>query len=140
MISVYGQRATMVSFSALLAISLAFAHLQTGWDRIQYSGLILFRFILPHCFFNFLYIRPNRYAELQIAECIKLTSKYLQLRGDLWELESDRKQSLKQLNLVQLNTIHENIREILIRNRTTSARLIKIENYRIYFISRNYGL
>jgi hypothetical protein len=41
MISVYGQRATMVSFSALLAISLAFAHLQTGWDRIQYSGLIL---------------------------------------------------------------------------------------------------
>jgi uncharacterized membrane protein YccC len=33
-------RATMVSFSALLAISLAFAHLQTGWDRIQYSGLI----------------------------------------------------------------------------------------------------
>jgi hypothetical protein len=31
----------MVSFSALLAISLAFAHLQTGWDRIQYSGLIL---------------------------------------------------------------------------------------------------
>jgi hypothetical protein len=33
-------KATMVSFSALLAISLAFAHLQTG-DRIQYSGLIL---------------------------------------------------------------------------------------------------
>jgi hypothetical protein len=102
---------------------LAFAHLQTGWDRIQYSGLILlgglFYLIVSLIFF---YIRPNRYAELQIAECIKLTSKYLQLRGDLWELESDRKQSLKQLNLqVQLNTIHENIREILIRNRTTSG-------------------
>jgi hypothetical protein len=41
MISVYGQRATMVSFSALIAISLAFAHLQTGWDRVQYSALIL---------------------------------------------------------------------------------------------------
>jgi hypothetical protein len=40
----------------------------------------------------------------------------------------------KQLNLqVQLNTIHENIREILIRNRTTSARLIKIE--KLLFIS-----
>jgi hypothetical protein len=72
----------MVSFSALLAISLAFAHLQTGWDRIQYSGLILlggFYLIVSLIFF---YIRPNRYAELQI-ECIKLTSKYLQLRGDL---------------------------------------------------------
>jgi uncharacterized membrane protein YccC len=107
MISVYGQRATMVSFSALLAISLAFAHLQTGWDRIQYSGLILlgglFYLIVSLIFF---YIRPNRYAELQIAECIKLTSKYLQLRGDLWELESDRKTiTEKQLNLqVQLNT------------------------------------
>ncbi|MDG1871823.1 MAG: FUSC family membrane protein, partial [Flavobacterium sp.] len=31
MISVYGQRATMASFSALLALSLAFAHIQTGW-------------------------------------------------------------------------------------------------------------
>jgi hypothetical protein len=51
----YGQRATMVSFSALLAISLAFAHLQTGWDRIQYSGLILLEVYL-YCFFNFLFI------------------------------------------------------------------------------------
>jgi hypothetical protein len=62
-------KATMVSFSALLAISLAFAHLQTGWDRIQYSGLILlggFYLIVSLIFF---YIRPNRYAELQI-ECI----------------------------------------------------------------------
>jgi hypothetical protein len=58
----------MVSFSALLAI-LAFAHLQTGWDRIQYSGLILlgglFYLIVSLIFF---YIRPNRYAELQIAD------------------------------------------------------------------------
>jgi hypothetical protein len=104
MISVYGQRQLWFHFQ-LCYISLAFAHLQTGWDRIQYSGLILlgglFYLIVSLIFF---YIRPNRYAELQIAECIKLTSKYLQLRGDLWELESDRKTiTEKQLNLqVQL--------------------------------------
>ncbi|MFT7396482.1 MAG: putative membrane protein (TIGR01666 family) [Flavobacterium sp.] len=138
MISVYGQRATMVSFSALLAMSLAFAHLQTGWDRIQYSGLILlgglFYLIVSLIFF---YIRPNRYAELQIAECIKLTSKYLQLRGDLWELKSDRKTiTEKQLNLqVQLNTIHENIREILIRNRTTSGSSNQNRKLLLVFIS-----
>jgi hypothetical protein len=40
MISVYGQRATMVSFSALLYF-IGFAHLQTGWDILQYSGLLL---------------------------------------------------------------------------------------------------
>jgi hypothetical protein len=70
MISVYGQRATMVSFSAFSNL-VGFAHLQTGWDRIQYSGLILlgglFYLIVSLIFF---YIRPNRYAELQIAECI----------------------------------------------------------------------
>jgi hypothetical protein len=55
-----------------------FAHLQTGWDRIQYSGLILlgglFYLIVSLIFF---YIRP-RYAAN--CRCIKLTSKYLQLR------------------------------------------------------------
>ncbi|WP_016988323.1 FUSC family protein [Flavobacterium sp. ACAM 123] len=138
MISVYGQRATMVSFSALIAISLAFAHLQTGWDRVQYSGLILlgglFYLIVSLIFF---YIRPNRYAELQIAECIKLTSKYLKLRGDLWELNSDRKAiTEKQLNLqVQLNTIHENIREILIRNRTDSGSTNRNRKLLLVFIS-----
>ena len=75
MISVYGQRATMVSFSALLTISLAFAHLQIGWNRVQYSGLLLlgglFYLLISVVFF---YIRPHRYAELQIAQCIKLTS------------------------------------------------------------------
>jgi hypothetical protein len=54
MIYVNGQRATMVSFSALLAISLAFAHLQTGWDRIQYSGLILLGGLFTIISFNFL--------------------------------------------------------------------------------------
>jgi hypothetical protein len=33
-------------------------------------------------FLYFFYIRPHRYAELQIAQCIKLTSNYLKLRGD----------------------------------------------------------
>jgi hypothetical protein len=43
---------------------LAFAHLQTGWDRIQYSGLILLGGLLPPLFLLiFFYIRPNRYAE-----------------------------------------------------------------------------
>lgn len=68
----------------------------------------------------FYYINPHRYTELQIEKCIHLTSKYLKLRGDLWELNSDRKEiTNKQLILqVELNEVHENIREILIRNRT----------------------
>ncbi|MGO4818015.1 FUSC family membrane protein [Flavobacterium sp. W22_SRS_FP1] len=138
MISVYGQRATMVSFSGLLSISLAFAHLQTGWDILQYAGLLLsgglFYLLISLIFY---YIRPHRYVELQIAQCIKLTAKYLKLRGDLWEVNSDRKEIIKkQLHLqVQLNTIQENIREVLIRNRTASGSSNQNRKMLMTFIS-----
>ncbi|PZO31409.1 MAG: FUSC family protein [Flavobacteriaceae bacterium] len=123
MISVYGQRATQVSFSALLSICLAFGHIHDGWEMLQYSGLMfvggLF-YLLISLTFN--YIRPHRYIELQVAECLRLTSKYMKLRGDLWKIDSPREKIIeKQLYLqVELNTIHENLREILIRNRSHS--------------------
>jgi hypothetical protein len=41
MISVYGQRATMVSFSALLSISLALPIYKQDGTYLQYSGLLL---------------------------------------------------------------------------------------------------
>lgn len=123
MISVYGQRATQVSFSALLSICLAFGHIHEGWEMLQYSGLMLVGglfYLAISLTFN--YLRPHRYAELQIAECIRLTSKYMKLRGDLWKVDSPREKIIeKQLYLqVELNTIHENLREILIRNRSNS--------------------
>ncbi len=138
MISVYGQRATMVSFSALLAVSLAFAHLHTGWEMIQYSGLILagglFYLLIS---LTFHYIRPHRYIELQIAECIKLTAKYLKLRGDLWIIGADKKTIIeKQLHLqVELNTIRQNIREVLISSHTTSGSSNQNRKMLIVFIS-----
>ncbi len=123
MISVYGQRATQVSFSALLSICLAFGHIHEGWEMLQYSGLMLVGglfYLLISLTFN--YIRPHRYIELQVAECLRLTSKYMKLRGDLWKIDSPREKIIeKQLYLqVELNTIHENLREILIRNRSHS--------------------
>jgi uncharacterized membrane protein (TIGR01666 family) len=138
MISVYGQRATMVSFSALLAVSLAFAHLHTGWEMIQYSGLILagglFYLLIS---LTFHYIRPHRYIELQIAECIQLTAKYLKLRGDLWTINADKKAIIeKQLHLqVELNTIRQNIREVLISSHTTSGSSNQNRKMLIVFIS-----
>lgn len=124
MISVYGQRATMVSFSGLLSISLAIGHVQEGISIWINGGYILgggiFYLLVSLVFYK---IRPYRYVELQIAECLKLTSKYLKLRGDLWDVNASRETIIKgQLLLqVELNTTHENIREILIRNRSTSG-------------------
>ena len=138
MISVYGQRATMVSFSGLLAISLAFANLHSGWEMLRHSGLLLtgglFYLLISLLFY---YIRPNRYIQLQIAQGILLTAKYLKLRGDLWKLNSDRKEiTKKQLHFqVELNAIHENIREVLIRNRTNIGSSNQNRKMLITFIS-----
>jgi uncharacterized membrane protein YccC len=138
MISVYGQRAAMLSFSALLSISLAFAHLNEGWEILHYSGLLLagglFYIIISLVFY---YINPYRYVELQIAECIRLTSAYLELRADLWTNTADKKAIIeKQLNLqVQLNIIQENIREVLIGNQINSSSSIQNRKLLLVFIS-----
>lgn len=138
MLSVYGHRATMVAFSALLTISISFSHINTGWEMIQHAGLLLggglFYLLISLIFF---YVNPHRYTELQIVECIKLTAKYLKLRGDLWELNSDRKEiTRKQLHLqVELNDIHENIREILVRNRTNYGSSHQNRKMLLSFIS-----
>jgi len=138
MLAVYGQRATMVAFSALMTISISFSHLNTGLKMLQHTGLLLagglFYLLISLLFF---YINPHRYTELQIAECIKLTAKYLKLRGDLWELDSDRKEITKQQLLLQveLNDIHENIREILVRNRTNYGSSNQNRKLLLAFIS-----
>jgi len=138
MISVYGHRANMVSFSGLLATALAFGHIHTGWEMLQNSGLMLLGglfYLLTSLLFHF--VRPHRYIELQMAECIKLTSKYLKLRGDLWNIDADRPKIIeKQLYLqVELNTIQENIREILIRNRPDTGSSNQNRKMLLVFIS-----
>ena len=138
MLSVYGQRATMVSFSGLIAVSLAFASINSGFPMVLHSALILagglFYLIISLIFY---FIRPHRYIELQIAECIKLTAKYLKLRGDLWTLNADKKSIIeKQLHLqVELNTIHQNIREVLISSHITSGSSNQNHKMLLVFIS-----
>ena len=138
MIAVYGHRANMVSFSGLLAVSLAFGHIHDGWEIVQNSGLMLlgglFYLFVSLCFHL---LRPHRYVELQIAESIRLTAKYLKLRGDLWNVDANRAKIIeKQLHLqVELNTIHENIREILIRNRPDSGSSNQNRKMLLVFIS-----
>lgn len=138
MLSVYGQRATMVSFSGLLAVALATGHIHTGWDAFTYSGLILgggLIYTAISLLFNV--VSPHRYTELQLAECLRLTAKYLKLRGDLWNMDADRAKIIeKQLHLqVEINTTHENLREILIRNRSTADNTNRTRKMLLVFIS-----
>lgn len=138
MISAYGHRATQVSFSGLLSVSLVFSTVYRGTELLQHCGLMLagglFYFLVSMFFY---YLRPHRYSELQVAECIRLTSKYLKLRGDLWTIGADRVNIIeKQLHLqVELNAIHENIREALISTRSNSGPSSQNRKMLIAFIS-----
>ncbi|UGU16320.1 FUSC family protein [Sinomicrobium kalidii] len=121
MIAVYGQRATLVSFSGLLAMSLSFSHSYTGPELFEHAGMMIGGGIFYLCIsMLFYYIRPYRYAELQMAECTLLTSRYLKLRGRLWDGNANRDKITEKLLTLQieLNDIHEKLRETLIRNRT----------------------
>ncbi len=138
MISVYGQRATAVSFSCLLAICLSFAHLHSGWEMLQYSGLMfaggLFYLLISLVFY---YLNPYRFVELQLASCIDLTAKYLKLRADLWKIDADKKTiTEKQLALqVEINTNHENIRKVLIGNQSLSSDSAQNRKLLIVFVN-----
>lgn len=123
MLSVYGHRANMISFVCLISTTLVFSHSYTGAELLKHCIYIL----LGGLFYLFVsllfyFLRPHRYIDLQLADCLRLTSKYLKLRGDLWNADADRvKITEKQLELqVEINTIHENIREYLIRNAINS--------------------
>lgn len=138
MISVYGQRATFVSFSALLAIALATGHIHTGWDIMLYTGYILsggLLYTLISLTYNF--ISPHRYTELQIADCMRLTAKYMKLRGDLWDADADRAVIVgKQLHLqVEINLTHENLREVLMRSRSNTENSNRGRKLLLVFIS-----
>lgn len=124
MLTVYGHRATQVSFSALLAISLSFAHIREGAEIIMYAGFTFIGgifYLLVSLTFH--YVQPFRYVEVELAELIRLTSKYLKLRGDLWSPTANRQKIIeKQLNLqVEINVIHENLRQVLFDNKINSG-------------------
>lgn len=138
MLSVYGHRANMIAFSGLLSTSLAFGHLNSGWSIFTSAGLMfcggVFYLIVSVIFH---YIRPHRYTELQLASSLRQTSKYLKLRGDLWTIDADREKIVeKQLHLqVELNTIHDNIREIIMRNRPDVGNSEQNRKMLLVFIS-----
>lgn len=138
MISVYGQRATMAAFSGLLALALATGHVHYGWEIIEHCGYVCSGGLIytgTSLLFN--YLSPHRYTELQLAECLKLTSKYMKQRGHLWDTDASKsKITEKQLFLqVEINTTHQNLREVLLRNGSNAGNSNQSRKMLLVFIS-----
>ena len=123
-LSVYGFRASLVTFSGLLAVVLSFANLSSEIAIWQKSLLIgaggIWYLIVSVCWYL---LKPERATEQLIAETMELTADYLKLRVQLYEPQADIKEIQKELFQKQsdLNEHHESLREILITSRQSSG-------------------
>lgn len=135
LISLYGHRANLMSFTLLLTISLSFIHhdkpeiLVSNCLYLLTGGLF---YTLASVLFYF--IKPNRYINLEVADCIEMTSDYLKLRAQLWNEDADREKINRQMleKQIRINELHEHIREYLVYNK---ARTINSNNNRKLLIA-----
>lgn len=123
-LSVYGFRASLVTFSGLLAVVLSFANISTGIEVWQKSLLIgsggLWYLMISVSWYL---LRPQRASEQLLAETMELTAAYLRIRSKMFSQESGHEELQKELfnRQVELNEHHESLREILIGARQTSG-------------------
>lgn len=123
-ISVYGFRASLISFSGLMALVLSFAHNPEDLVIYQYALLIgaggLWYFLLSKVWHR---INPKAETEEFLSETYLLTAEFLETRGKLIDPHEDHKKLQSTLQNLQsrLTENHETLREILILSRKNSG-------------------
>jgi uncharacterized membrane protein YccC len=123
-ISVYGFRASLISFSGLLALVLSFAHDSEELEIYQYALLIgvggLWYLLLAKIWYC---INPKAETEELLSATYLLTSEFIETRGKLIGPHQDREKFQSELLKLQseLTENHETLREILILSRKTSG-------------------
>ena len=123
-LSVYGFRASLVSFSGLLALVLSFAHDAEELEIYQYALLIgvggLWYLLLAKIWHQ---INPKAETEELLSETYVLTAEFIETRGKLVGLQEDREELQSKLQKLQseLTENHKTLREILILSRKTSG-------------------
>ncbi len=124
-ISIYGFRASLISFSGLLAIVLSFAHTSENLEVYQYALLIgaggLWYLLLSTVSF---YLNPKAHTEETLTEIILITAAFLDTRRKLIGEQPNRVTLQNQLMTLQIELTehHETLREILISYRKTSGK------------------
>lgn len=123
-LAVYGFRASLVSFSGLLAIVLSFAHSSSSM-AVWKHGLLVAAGGLWYTGLSTLWriIRPQRHVEQLLADAFLLTANYLKLRSRLAVMKTGRAELLQEISSLQteINDKHESLREVLISARRTSG-------------------
>ncbi len=122
--SVYGFRASLISFSGLFALVLSFANISETlqfYERAFLIGLGGLWYLLLTIFWH--KINPKAQTEQFLSQGFNLISQYLTIRGQLLDAKTDREILQKKLLDLQaeINTNHETLRDILISSRKASG-------------------
>ncbi|SMO40253.1 Uncharacterized membrane protein YccC [Saccharicrinis carchari] len=123
-LSVYGFRASLVSFSGLIALVLSFSHDSEVLEVYQYAALLgaggLWYLLLSMIWYR---LNPKAETEEFLSETYMLTAEFLETRGKLINPHADHKKLQAQLQRLQsqLTENHKTLREILILSRRTSG-------------------
>ncbi|MGK0414117.1 MAG: putative membrane protein YccC [Polaribacter sp.] len=126
MISVYGFRASLVSFSGLLAMVISFAiqkqtvqgiFVQVGLTAIGGIWYLIVSLLIQQ-------LAPKREQNQLLADTLSLLGSYLKLRAKLLTKKTNRDEILKETLALQtqINEKHETLREILLTARKRSGR------------------
>jgi uncharacterized membrane protein (TIGR01666 family) len=124
-ISVYGFRASLISFSGLLALVLSFAHESENLAIYEYALLVgvggLWYLSLSVIWYR---LNPKAQTEEELEQTYLLTAKFLQIRGEMLGDVENRSGLISASQQLQAELIvhHDNLRELLIRSRKRSGR------------------
>ncbi|WP_405384151.1 FUSC family membrane protein [Maribacter sp. LLG6340-A2] len=125
LISVYGFRASLLSFSGLLAMVLAFAiQKETPLQIFVQVGLMgvggLWYLMVSLIFQR---LAPEKDQNQLLSDTLHELGKYLQLRTKLWASEDQREELVRKSFFLQnqINEKHETLREILLTQRKRSG-------------------
>lgn len=139
LISVYGFRASLVSFSGLLAMVIAFAIDKNSTSEILIQvglmGLGGLWYLLVSLFFQRLF--PNKDQNQLLSDTLLLIGEYLNIRARLLTKTENRDQDLQRSFSLQtqINDKHETLREALLTVRKRSGRSRYEEKQLLIFIS-----
>lgn len=126
MISVFGFRASLISFSGLFSVVLSLANVSSGSTVLERALLIGFGGLWYLGLTAFMHwLRRKKETEALLAEAFELTADYLEARNNLLgEDASGQEKYQKELFELQthLNEKHETLRELVISRRRNFGR------------------
>lgn len=139
LISVYGFRASLVSFSGLMAMVLACAIHKETMQEILVHVLLMGIGGLLYLAVSIIFqkLAPKKDQNQLLSDTLLLIGEYLKLRAKLLTKKTKRDELLKQTFILQnqINEKHEILRETLITKRKISGRSHYEEKQLLIFIS-----